>query len=167
VPYVFKTLFTHEDIEFSDLCETKSVQTSIYVDMNEDYEEECENLEKEKKKFEAKIKKSGIDSLDPNQAERYNYILGNLKMLHNYKFVGKVGQFCPIKPGCGGGVLCRENGDKMDSVTGAKGYRWLESEVVKSCGKEDDIDLTYYDELCRDAVKSISEYGDAEGFMEA
>jgi hypothetical protein len=167
VPYVFKTLFTHEDIEFSDLCETKSVQTSIYVDMNEDYEEECENLEKEKKKFEAKIKKSGIDSLDPNQAERYNYILGNLKMLHNYKFVGKVGQFCPIKPGCGGGVLCRENGDKMDSVTGAKGYRWLESEVVKSCGKEADIDLTYYDELCRDAVKSISEYGDAEGFMEA
>jgi len=37
VPYVFKTLFTHEDIIFSDLCETKAVtgESSIYLDMNE------------------------------------------------------------------------------------------------------------------------------------
>lgn len=36
-PYVFKTLFTHEPIEFDDLCETKSVtQGSMYLDFNED-----------------------------------------------------------------------------------------------------------------------------------
>ena len=35
VPYVFKTLFSHEPIIFADLCETKSVTTSMYLDMNE------------------------------------------------------------------------------------------------------------------------------------
>ena len=37
VPYVFKTLFSHEDIVFNDLCETKSVSKgAIYLDKNED-----------------------------------------------------------------------------------------------------------------------------------
>jgi hypothetical protein len=33
VPYVFKTLFSHEPVTFRDMCETKSVQTAIYLDM--------------------------------------------------------------------------------------------------------------------------------------
>lgn len=36
VPYVFKTLFSKEPIEFKDLCETKSVGTCIYLNMNTD-----------------------------------------------------------------------------------------------------------------------------------
>ena len=36
VPYVFKTLCTHEPITFDDMCETKSVTTAIYIDMGED-----------------------------------------------------------------------------------------------------------------------------------
>lgn len=36
VPYVFKTLFSHQPIEFGDLCETKSVQEgAMYLDFNE------------------------------------------------------------------------------------------------------------------------------------
>lgn len=35
VPYVFKTLFSKEPIEFKDLCETKSVKTAMYLDFNE------------------------------------------------------------------------------------------------------------------------------------
>ena len=35
VPYVFKTLFSHQDVEFSDLCETKQVTSALYLDMNE------------------------------------------------------------------------------------------------------------------------------------
>lgn len=37
VPYVFKTLFTHEDLEFEDLCTTRAVtgNSSLYLDMNE------------------------------------------------------------------------------------------------------------------------------------
>ena len=89
---------------------------------------------------------------------------------HNYIFVGKVGRFCPIKPGCGGGELLREGKDKdgnikYSSATGAKGYRWLESEMVKDLGKEDDIDRSYYDKLVNDAIESISQYGDFEWFV--
>jgi energy-coupling factor transporter ATP-binding protein EcfA2 len=34
VPYVFKKLFSKEPIEFADLCETKSVSSCMYLDMN-------------------------------------------------------------------------------------------------------------------------------------
>lgn len=33
-PYVFKTLFSKEPIQFEDLCETKSVTTALYLDFN-------------------------------------------------------------------------------------------------------------------------------------
>lgn len=38
-PYVFKTLFSKEPIEFDDMCETKSVDTALYLDFNEDLPE--------------------------------------------------------------------------------------------------------------------------------
>ena len=84
---------------------------------------------------------------------------------HNYQFVGRVGQFCPIKPGRNGGILYRKADDKYYAVTGTKGYRWLESEMVKELGKEGDIDLSYYDKLVDAAVESISKYGDFEWFV--
>lgn len=89
---------------------------------------------------------------------------------HNLNFVGKVGNFCPIKPGCGGAELVKEVVDKdgnikYDSVTGAKDYRWLESEMVRTLGKEDDIDLSYCNGLVDEAIDAISEYGDFEWFV--
>lgn len=33
-PYVYKTLFSHEPIEFRDLCETKTVTTALYLDFD-------------------------------------------------------------------------------------------------------------------------------------
>ena len=88
----------------------------------------------------------------------------------NLKFIGKVGLFTPIKPGFGGGELVKESKKKdgstgYDSVTGAKGYRWLESEEVFSNDKmKENIDLSYYDELVNDAVDTISTFGDYEWF---
>jgi hypothetical protein len=87
----------------------------------------------------------------------------------NLRFVGKVGAFCPIKPGCGGGLLVRkaktnDGRDKYDSVVGTKDYRWLESEVVSRLGREDDIDRSYYNRLVDEAVELISTYGDFEWF---
>jgi hypothetical protein len=35
-PYVFKTLFSKEPIEFDDMCETKTVQSALYLDFNND-----------------------------------------------------------------------------------------------------------------------------------
>ncbi len=89
---------------------------------------------------------------------------------HNYIFVGRVGQFCPIIPGAGGALLLREagvkpNGEtKYDSVTGAKDYRWLESEMVYQLHMEESIDKTYFNNEVDDAVKEISKYGDFEWF---
>lgn len=35
VPYVFKTLFSKESLIFADMCETKTVTSSLYLDFNE------------------------------------------------------------------------------------------------------------------------------------
>lgn len=125
VPYVFKKLFSKEPIEFDDLCETKSVSTALYLDMNEGLPEDA----------------------------------------HNYKFVGRVGRFSPIKSGCGGGLLLRKTDKGYSAATGSKGYRWMESEEVKKLGKEKDVDRSYYDRLVDEAVETISQYGDFEQFI--
>ena len=154
IPYVFKKLFSKEEITFDDLCETKSVTSSLYLDMNEDLRD-VSDLEKEL----AKLIKTNPN--DPN-------IEGMKKMIaegHNYIFIGKVGRFCPIKPGCGGGLLMREKDGKYYSATGAKGYRWLESEVVKQLGKIDDIDEKHFIEMADTAIETIKKYGDYEWFV--
>lgn len=123
-PYVFKKLFSKEPIEFNDMCEKKAVQTTLYLDMNEDLPE------------------------------------GE----HNYAFVGKVGSFCPIVPGAGGGILLRANGDKFGAANGSKGFRWLERETVKELHKEKDIDERYFSKLVDASIETISKYGDFYSF---
>ena len=83
---------------------------------------------------------------------------------HNYVFVGKVGLFCPMQDGAGGGLLLREKDGKYSAATGTKGYRWMEAETVKAVGKEDQIDRRYYAALVDEAIATISEYGDFEAF---
>lgn len=127
VPYIFKTLFSKEPVQFTDYCEAKTVKTAIYLDLNESNESE-----------------------------------------HNYQFVGKTGLFVPIKPGAGGGLLVRESKNKgilkYDSVTGTKGYRWLEAEDVKKHKKEKDIDKKYFRSMVDDAINSLEKYVNVEWF---
>ena len=161
VPYVFKTLFSKEPIEFNDLCETKSVKSALYLDFNENLPN-VSNEENELDKLNTKFKKSLI-----TEAE-YNTVSMQLQNVintgHDYHFVGKVGAFCPIQPGHGGAILVREQDNKYYSVTGTKGYRWLESEMVK--GKDEKfIDRSYYNKLVDEAVETISQYGDFEMFV--
>jgi DNA polymerase elongation subunit (family B) len=131
VPYVFKKLFSREEIVFEDMCEIKAVTSALYLDRNE----------------------------------------GMADDEHKYHFIGKVGQFCPMKEGIGGGILLRETtnsktGEKgYAAVTGSKGFRWLESEMVRELSKEADIERGYYDKMVDEAVKSISEFGDFEWFI--
>lgn len=145
VPYVFKTLFSHEPLVFNDFCETKSVSSSLYLDFNE--------------------------GLEADQ--------------HDYRFIGRVGQFCPVVNGANGGLLMREKDGKYSAATGTKGYKWMESEMVKNMvipmpDKEDDdvydiitdivngetiIDISYYNKMVDEAIKTISEYGDFEWFV--
>ena len=84
---------------------------------------------------------------------------------HNMVFVGRVGSFVPIKPGCGGGRLYRVQDGKNYAAAGTKGYRWLEAEMVKALHKENDIDMSYYEKLCSDAIDHISEFGDFDRFL--
>ncbi|MFA5655144.1 MAG: DUF5906 domain-containing protein [Dysgonamonadaceae bacterium] len=153
VPYVFKKLFSKEEIVFEDMCETKSVTSALYLDMNEDLPNVSE-LEAERDRLAKKDPSMCREGLEDEIAQG-----------HNYRFIGKVGQFCPIKEGCGGGLLMREKDGKYYAATGSKGYRWLESEMVLELGKEADIDRSYYDKMVDEAIKSISKYGDFEWFV--
>lgn len=133
VPYVFKTLFSHEPIEFKDVCETFQVSTALYLDFN-----------------------------------------------GSKKFVGRIGEFCPIKEGRGGGILLRDSGNgKFAAVQGTKKpgkikkgeaetYFWLDSETVLDLHKDypnDDIDLDYYRHYVDDAIETIGKYCDPEWFL--
>lgn len=122
IPYVFKKMFTKEDICFEDVCETKQVKTCMY-----------------------------------------------LRDENDIQFIGKVGQFCPMKTGGKELVSSRVvNGEeKFNSVTGTKGYLWLESEYVREHHLEKDIDYSYYDKLVIDATMDISIYGDIDLFTTA
>jgi len=84
---------------------------------------------------------------------------------HDYHFIGKVSSFCPIKPGCGGGILLREKDGKYFAASGSKGRRWLEAETVHQLGKEADIDQSYYAAMCDKSVDAISKYADFEWFI--
>ena len=121
------------------------------------------DLEKKLEKLEKKYKEGKISDTT-FEKETYG-MTEKIAEGHDYKFVGRVGQFCPIKSGCNGGVLYRINDGKTYAAPGSKGYRWLESEMVESLGKTKDIDLSFYEELINNAIEDISKYGDFEWFV--
>ena len=169
VPYVFKTLFSKEPIEFKDVCETKSVKTALYLDFNENRpdvtaeEEELARREYNAKNPEEKHKKLSVVFMDISDDELRKDIAEG----HDYRFIGRAGSFCPVISGVGGGYLMREKDGKYSFATGAKGYRWMEAEVLRTLGTEEAmrrINRKYYAALVDDAIATISEYGDFEAF---
>ena len=155
VPYVFKKLFSREDISFDDMCETFAVSKGdLYLDMNENLPD-VSALEKELATLQKK-------NLEP---ERQEELQKQIAEGHDLRFVGRVGQFSPILPGNNGGVLYRVNDGKNYAAPGSTGYRWLESEMVKELGKEKYVDRSFYDSLADKAIETISEYGDYEWFV--
>ena len=161
IPYVFKTLFSKEPIIFEDMCETKAVTTNLYLDMNESLPD-VSSYEKELIKLEQQFKKELISEAEYNSIK--NQLIFEIAKGHDYKFIGKVGSFCPIIPGKGGGLLVREKDEKYYAATGSKGYRWLESEIVRGTN-EQYIDKSYYNKLVDEAIDAISAYGDFEWFV--
>lgn len=137
-PYVYKYLFSKEKIGFKDMCETKTVQKgAMYID----YE--------------------GLD--DTPMA-----LLSQFDLNDDFKkFVGKAGQFCPMEPGTGGGFLVRKVDEKYHAVQGAKGFFWMESEMVQALKLEDNIDAKYFNKLVDEAIDKISKFGDFEWFVGA
>ena len=181
IPYVFKKCFTHEDIAFTDLCETKEVKSKMYLDMNENLDNnEAEYIKalslreiirnREADGETVKCSKTNQAILDTYAELSDEDIRKKIDNCHDYIFIGRVGLFCPIKEGYGGGLLVREQLNKdgttsMNAVTGTKGYRWLEAEEVMQKNMQDAIDLSYYNKLVDNAIDTISQYGDYEWFI--
>lgn len=127
-PYVFKTLFSKEPIEFDDYRETKTVTTALYLDFDDDEEDDTP--------------------------------MALADIPKGKHFVGKAGSFIPVTKN--GGLLLREKNGEFYSATGAKGYRWMEGDMVKTLKLEDNIDMSYFKNLVDKAVDKISEFGDFE-----
>jgi hypothetical protein len=126
-PYVYKDLFSHEEITFDDLCETKHVtQGGLYLDFDLDRP---------------------------------------MFMPDELQFVGRTGRFVPVTRESGGGILYRIKDEKHYAATGTKGYFWMEASVAQNMGDKIEIDMSYFDRLIDDAKKTISKFGDLDGFL--
>ena len=192
VPYVFKSLFSKEPIVFNDMCETFAVQKGdLYLDFNEKLPD-VSGIEKDLEKFEkanAKIVKETGQNASNYEEDKLDFER-QIAEGHDYQYVGRVGQFCPVKPGCGGGTLYRMNDGKYNAAPGSTGYRWLESEVIAKrvdgttdiidentgetraiakmeliSGNDGIIDQSFYHKLVNDAIDTISKFGDYSWFV--
>ena len=193
---MFKTLFSHDPVDFYDLTETQTVKVGggLYLDMDEDLPD-SEIFEKEEEKLVKKWHKVGFELTEENdqnldngfapkltdipdkKLEQYAReafhadfirlceVREEIRKCHDYKFIGKAGLFCPMKPGYGAGRLVRENNGKFGYAAGSKGYRWLEADTVKEYKLEDQIDLSYFDVQKEKAIASIRDFGDFESFV--
>lgn len=171
-PYVFKTLFSHEKLEFKDYTEVKATTSALYLDMNEDLpdvtleEKQLDKLEKKWKKERSEKHVVNMETFrttaDPFVAEERDRLMAEIAKGHNYIFVGRVGCFVPVKRG--GGLLLRVNGDSFAAATGTSGYRWLEAETV-DVNDIGNIDTRYHTHLVDDAIEAMSQFGDVEWFL--
>lgn len=177
IPYVFKTLFSKEELRFDDMCVTQSTKDALYLDFNESLpdvtssQKELDQLRKARRKPEERTRyikrycrgdpSVGDEWFDKREQE----LLADISKGHKYTFVGRVGQFTPVKEGTGGGLLYRGKEGKYSYATGATGYRWKESEIVRRLKKTDEIDTTYFYNLVNKAKETIEQYGDFEAFV--
>ena len=87
---------------------------------------------------------------------------------HNYMFIGKVGQFTPVKAGFGGGELVvkaidKDGNEKYDFAQESKGYKWKETANIDNL---EEIDREFYINKVDNAKLAINEFGDFVEFME-
>lgn len=121
VPYIYKSLFTHETIGFEDMCTTFNVtKGSLHLIFNEGQENEVDH------------------------------------------FVGRIGQFVPVK---NGGKLYRVNDGKRYAASGTTGYEWMEADDFENHHDLSEIDISYFRKECDDAIETINQFGDFENFV--
>lgn len=138
-PYVFKTLFSGEGLEFDDYCEARSVvKGAMYLD----------KLNQEIPKV-----KTGEEIPDPSD------------ILAKMRHIGKTGSFVPVLTN--GGALYRFNENKFYAVSGTKGHLWMESDGAAEMGEQDklEIDFAYFEKLKEDAITTINKFGSFEEFV--
>lgn len=173
-PYVFKTLFSGEPVVFEDMCETKSVKdAAIYLDFNES----LPDVKKYEKEYVNRIfNRENADIRDPNlfpkklNAELHEYtdeqLIDAFSKGHDYRFVGRVGRFFPVRNGANGGNMLSFRNGKYGFINGTKGHRWLESAVVKANHLEDECDHSYFDNLISKAISAVNRLGSFDRFID-
>ena len=77
--------------------------------------------------------------------------------------LGRSGRFVPVTEG--GGTLYRVKDDKYYAVTGTKGYKWIEADVAKAL-PDLKIDMSYFDKIKDEAIKTIEKFGSFEEFVQ-
>jgi hypothetical protein len=166
-PFVFKTLFTDEPINFKDLCETKQVKKGAMYLKYDGVEKPIGDHKDE----------ALVDDVDGSDTH-----------------IGRSGLFVPISPDQdilqGGELVVRRDdmGDEVKdyAVPGTKGFLWAEAEMVRALQDgaiermifervedavqgtgsiADVIDMPYFYGKAEDAAQSIAEFGDFEEFV--
>lgn len=80
----------------------------------------------------------------------------------NMRHLGRTGRFVPVLEG--GGTLYRVKDEKYYAVTGTKGHRWIDAEIARSMPNLK-IDMSYFEKLKDEAVKTIETFGSFEEFV--
>lgn len=75
-------------------------------------------------------------------------------------FVGKFGAFIPVVDGR---MLLRIDGEKTGAVTGTKGFLWELADIALVSKKP--VDMTYFQGLVDEAMRSIEKYGSYQEFI--
>lgn len=138
VPYIFKTLFSHEPIKFRDLCETKSATTALYLNMV-DHPDDEPNYH-----FVGKV--GSFIPILPGHG-------GGILLRQDDKIPGR---YTAVEG-------TKKPGKIPKDEIGV--YFWMESEQVKLLEKQDSIDMSYWDTKVQLAKESISKYGDFDEFV--
>ena len=172
-PYVYKTLFSQEDVEEHDFAILKEVRTAIYVGdrfIGKNAEIYASNSGSDvtttrainiaqsihtrmKKPTEKFLPKSQYVGLDPETVFE-NKVQRTSKELN-------------IEPGMVRGIV--ESGypetivENHYGVSGTKGYKW---KLWNEYAGKNDIDMYYYNKLVEDTVNDMYKVGDASIFFE-
>ncbi|MFL5661347.1 MAG: DUF5906 domain-containing protein [Ktedonobacteraceae bacterium] len=129
-PYVFKKLFSHDQLIFEDYCEPRSVlKGTMYIYTG------------------SEKPVGGVLDADAK----------------SLRHVGRTGLFVPVKED--GGALYRVFEDKYYAVSGTKDHLWREADAVLEEFDELQIDMSYFEKLRTDAVKTIEKFGSFEEFV--
>ena len=78
------------------------------------------------------------------------------------RHLGRTGRFVPVLEEQGG-TLYRVKDNKYYAVTGTKGYKWVDAEIAKDL-PDLKIDMSYFEKLKVDAVKTIEQFGSFQDF---
>jgi hypothetical protein len=134
-PYVYKTLFTGDSIEFDDLVEAKSViKGAMYLDP----------------KYERKVGKA---SNAADYLSDMHFIGRSGRFVPVREGVN------------GGGRLYRINDEKAYAVAGTKNYIWMEATMARHLEAEGLIDMDYFDGLAEEAKLTIEKFTGFEAFV--